>query len=105
MILNVKFSFWFDFNAGARKKSVRYLLLFWHALMIYSKDYLQNPNYFWLTSLFSTIFYIYMSELISDLASVNNWVFQMKISFNSDPNKETQKIKFGRKKQNSSYLH
>ena len=38
------------------------------------------------------------SDLNEDLEKIGNWVFQWKINFNPDPNKQVQEIIFSRKK-------
>ena len=37
------------------------------------------------------------SELYNDLARIKQWIFQCKMSFNNDPNKQTQEVIFSRK--------
>ena len=51
------------------------------------------------TSLFSVIHDSNTSalELNSDLAKINRWAFQWKMSFNPDPKKQAQKVIFSRK--------
>ena len=48
------------------------------------------------TSLFSVIHdsVITTSELNSDLARIKQWVFQWKMSFNPNPNKQAQEVFF-----------
>ena len=109
VILNEKFFFWSDFNVGAPMKPVRHLLLFLTRINDLLERLSSKAKLFLVkrkTFLFSTVYdnNIYTNELISDLARVNKWVLQMKIIFNPAPNKQTQEIKFGRKK-NSYYLH
>ena len=51
------------------------------------------------TSLFSVVHDIHSSasDLNKDLKTINEWVFQWKMSFNPDPNKQAQEIIFTRK--------
>ena len=42
-------------------------------------------------------------ELNSDLAKINRWAFQWKMSFNPDPQKQAQEVIFGRKSKAISY--
>ena len=41
-------------------------------------------------------------NLNDDLNRINNWAFQWKMSFNSDPNKQAQEVLFSRKIKKSS---
>ena len=38
------------------------------------------------------------SELNKDLQAISNWVFQWKMQFSPDPNKQAQEVYFSRKK-------
>ena len=44
-------------------------------------------------------------ELNSDLAKINRWAFQWKMSFNSDPKKQAQEVIFSRKSKAISHPH
>ena len=56
------------------------------------------------TSLFSVIFDkdLSVKNLNDDLNRINNWVFQWKMGFNPDPNKQAQEVLVSRKIQKSS---
>ena len=65
-----------------------------------SENLVSNPKLFADdTSLFSVIFDKDLSakNLNDDLNRINNWAFQWKMSFNPDPNKQTQEVLFSRK--------
>ena len=51
------------------------------------------------TSLFSVIYdsRTPRNEFHDDLVKINDWVYQLKMSFNPDPNKQTRKVIFSRK--------
>ena len=51
------------------------------------------------TSLFSVVYDSQTSanDLNKDLKLINDWVFQWKMNFNADPNKQAHKIIFSRK--------
>ena len=68
--------------------------------MIYQKDCLQMLNYLLtIRSLFSVIHETNTSalELNDNLAKINRWAFQWKMSFNPDPKKQAQEVIFSRK--------
>ena len=50
------------------------------------------------TSIFSTVFDVNKSaaDLNKDLATINDWIYQWKMSFNPDPNKQATEVVFSR---------
>ena len=68
--------------------------------MILSDDLTSNPKLFMdHTSLFSIVQNINSTttDLNSDLSKIIDWVFQWKMNFNPDPNKQAQEVIFSRK--------
>ena len=64
------------------------------------KNLVSNPKLFADdTSIFSVIFDKGLSgkKLNDDLNRINNWAFEWKLSFNPDPNKQTQEVLSSRK--------
>ena len=85
--------------------SVLEVLLFLIYINDLSENLVSNPKLFAdSTSLFSAIFDKDLSakNLNDDLNRINNWAFQWKMSFNPDPNKQSQEVIFSRKIQKSS---
>ena len=98
--LNSQTSSWINDNASVLQESVLGPLLF----LIYVNDLPDGlPSNSKLsaedTSLFSVVHNIntFAIELNSDLKKSNDWVFQWKMTFNPDRNKQTQEIIFSRK--------
>ena len=91
VLLNGQVSDWCDVRAGFPQGSILGPLLF----LIYIND-LSEGLY---KSLFSVIQDSNTSalELNSDLAKINRWAFQWKMSFNPDPKKQAQEVIFSRK--------
>ena len=91
VLLNGQVSDWCDVRAGVPQGSILGPLLF----LIYIND-LSEGLY---KSLFSVIQDSNTSalELNSDLAKINRWAFQWKMSFNPDPQKQPQEVIFSRK--------
>ena len=44
-------------------------------------------------------------ELNKDFQAISNWVFQRKMQFNPDPNKQTQEVYFSKKTNNKVSSH
>ena len=67
---------------------------FQYILTIQPMVYPLMLSFLLLILLFFTLLVITTSELNSDLARINQWAFQQKMSFNPDPNKKSQKVVF-----------
>ena len=100
VLLNGKVSDWSDVRADALQGSILGLLL----LLIYINDLSEglssNAKLFADdTSFFSVIHDSNTSDLDlnGDLAKINRWAFQWKMSFNADPKKQAQEIIFSQK--------
>ena len=87
-MLNGKVSDWSYVRADVTQGSILGPLLYSNA-KLFADD----------TSLYSVIHDSNTSalELNNDLAKINRWAFQWKMSFNPDPNKQAQKVTFSRK--------
>ena len=99
-MLNGQVPDWSDVRAGVPQGSIRGALLFLIFINDLSKVLFSNAKLFADdTSLFSVIHDSTTSalELNSDLAKVNRWAFQWKMSFNADHKKQAQEIIFSRK--------
>ena len=98
VVLNGQCSSWFDIQAGVSQVSILGPLSF----LIYVNDLpddLKSECKLFAddTSLFSVVHGI--STSASDINNnLANWAFQWKMSFNPDPSKQAQEIKFSRKK-------
>ena len=100
VVLNSQNSTWVNAEAGLRQGSIVGPLLFIIDKNDLSENLVSNPKLFADdTSLFSVIFDKDLSakNLNDDLKRIHNWVFQLKMSFNPDPNKQAQEVLFSRK--------
>ena len=100
VVLNSQNSTWVNAEAGLRQGSIVGPLLFIIDKNDLSENLVSNPKLFADdTSLFSVIFDKDLSakNLNDDLKRIHNWVFQWKMSFNLDPNKQAQEVLFSRK--------
>ena len=98
-------STWVNVEAGVPQGSIFGPLLFFIYINDLSENLVSNLKLSADdTSLFSVIFDKDLSakNLNDDLNRINNWAFQWKMSFNTDPNKQAQEVIFSRKIQKSS---
>ena len=105
VVLNGQNSTWVNVETGFPQCSILGPLLFLIYINDLSENLVTNPKLFADDiSLFSVIFDKDLSakNLNDDLNRINNWAFQWKMSFNSDPNKQAQDVLFSRKIQKSS---
>ena len=96
-MLNGQVSDWSDVRAGVPQGSILGPLLFLIYINDLSEGLSSNTKLFADdTSLFSVIHDSNTSalELNSDLAKINRWAFQWKMSFNPDPKKQVQEVIF-----------
>ena len=100
VLLNGQVSEWSDVRADVPQGSILGPLLFLIYINDLSEGLSSNAKLFADdTSLFSVIHDSNTSalELNSDLAKINRWAFQWKMSFNPDPKKQAQEVIFSRK--------
>ena len=98
VVLNGQHSSWT--NTGLPQVSILGSLYFLIYINDISDGLTSNPKLFAdVTSLFSVVQNINSTanDLNSDLIKISNWVFQWKIRFNPDPEKQAQEVKFSRK--------
>ena len=106
VLLNGQVSGWPDVKAGVPQGSILGPLLFLIYTNDLSKGLSSNAKLFADdTSLFSVIHDSNTSarELNNDLAKINRWAFQWKMSFNPDPKKQAQEVIFSRKSKATSH--
>ena len=100
VLLNGQVSDWSDVRAGVPQGFILSPLLFLIYINDLSEGLSSNTKLFADdTSLFSVIHDSNTSalEVNSDLAKINRWAFQWKMSFNPDPKKQAQEVIFSRK--------
>ena len=91
---------WSDVRVGVPRGSILGPLLFLIYIQDFSEGLSSNAKLFADdTPLFTVNHDSNTSalELNSDLAKINRWSFQWKMSFNSDPKKQAQEVTFSRK--------
>ena len=101
VVLNGQHSSWSDVQAGVPQGSILGPLLF----LIYINDIPDNITssvklFADDTSIFSNVLDVNTSaeNLNHDLSVVNEWAFQWKMSFNPDPNKQANEVRFSHKR-------
>ena len=101
VVLNGQHSCWSDVQAGVPQGSILGPLLF----LIYINDIPDNITssvklFADDTSIFSKVLDVNASaeNLNHDLSVVNEWAFQWKMSFNPDPNKQANEVRFSHKR-------
>ena len=100
VVLNGKHLSWTNIEAGVPQGSILGPLFFLIYINKLSDGLNSNPKLFAdETSLFSVVHNINSTakDLNSDLMKISNWIFQWKMRFNLDPNKQAQEAIFSRK--------
>ena len=100
VVLNEQHSSWTNIEAGVLQGSTLGRLFFLICIKDLPDGLTSNPKLFADdSSLFSVVHNTNstVNDLNSDLIKMNNWGFQWKIRFNSDPNKQAQEVIFSRK--------
>ena len=108
VVLNRKSSSWTDIRAGVPQGSILGPLLFVICINDLVDGLSSNTKLFADdTSLFPVIYdsVITTLEVKSDLARIKRWVFQWKMNFNSDFNKQAQEVIFSRKLKKVCHPH
>ena len=99
-VLNQQHSSWTNIEAGVLQGSTLGRLFFLICIKDLPDGLTSNPKLFADdSSLFSVVHNTNstVNDLNSDLIKMNNWGFQWKIRFNSDPTKQAQEVIFIRK--------
>ena len=100
MVLNGQLSSWSNIESGVPQGSILGPLLFLIYINDLSEGLTANAKLFAdVVSLFSVVDNINLSatNLNSDLSKINAWANHWKMTFNPDPNKQTQEVIFSRK--------
>ena len=100
VVLNGENSSWTNVHAGIPQGSILGPLLFLIYINDVSDDLTFKAKIFTDDTLsFSIVHDVNTSakELNDDLKTANDWVFQWKMGFNPDPNKQAQEVLFSRK--------
>ena len=106
VLLNGQVSGWSNIKAGVSRGSILGPLLFLIYINDLSEGLSSNAKLFADgTSLFSVTHDSKTSalELNNDLAKINRWTFQWKMSFNPSPKKQVQEVIFSRKSKATSH--
>ena len=93
-------SSWVDCDRGVPQGSILWAILFLIYINDFTNDLSSSAKLFTDdTSLFSVVFNVDASaeELNEDLAKVQDWALQWKMSFNRDISKQAQEVIFSRK--------
>ena len=93
VVLNGQVSTWQNINAGVRQGSILGPLLFLNYINDLTEGLTTNAKLFADdTSLFSVVHdtQTFANDLNKDFEIINNWAFQWKMDFNSDPTKQAQ---------------
>ena len=100
VVLNGQYSSWASVKAGVPQEAILGPLFLLILINDLSDNLVSNPKLFADdTSLFSVVqdITLLIKNLNDDLKKINKWAFQLKTSFNPDPNKQAQEVIFSRK--------